>query len=78
MSINACSTIKGLLNSDPHKRLTAISLRKIPFFDTINWDEIRQNSPPFVPKTADLEDTSYFDGKFTIFHCKYIHLINRP
>lgn len=43
------------------KRICDIKLiKKFPFFAGINWDHLRDNEPPFVPRLTSETDTSYF------------------
>ncbi|KAL1695547.1 kinase-like domain-containing protein [Schizophyllum commune] len=52
--------LQKMLSKDPHSRPDLLSLKQHPFFDSIDWDEIkeRRNAPswtpfiPPVPKTA--------------------------
>lgn len=36
-------------------------IKNHPFFANLNWDNIREEIPPFIPKLEGDEDTSYFD-----------------
>ncbi|PWY82515.1 kinase-like protein [Aspergillus eucalypticola CBS 122712] len=37
------------------------NIKNHPFFCCINWNEIHQSIPPFIPKVKGWEDTRYFD-----------------
>ncbi|OJI82980.1 hypothetical protein ASPTUDRAFT_931600 [Aspergillus tubingensis CBS 134.48] len=37
------------------------NIKSHPFFCCINWNEIHQSMPPFIPKVKGWEDTRYFD-----------------
>ncbi|OJJ77921.1 hypothetical protein ASPBRDRAFT_113535 [Aspergillus brasiliensis CBS 101740] len=39
----------------------ATDIKTHPFFRCINWNEIHQSMPPFIPKVKGWEDTRYFD-----------------
>ncbi|GLB02587.1 hypothetical protein AtubIFM57258_003945 [Aspergillus tubingensis] len=39
----------------------ATDIKSHPFFCCINWNEIHQSMPPFIPKVKGWEDTRYFD-----------------
>ncbi|PWY78190.1 kinase-like protein [Aspergillus heteromorphus CBS 117.55] len=39
----------------------ATDIKNHPFFRPIDWDEIHQAMPPFIPKVKGWEDTRYFD-----------------
>ncbi|KAI8808055.1 hypothetical protein BJ742DRAFT_289545 [Cladochytrium replicatum] len=54
-----------LLDPDPRKRLRADGVKAHPFFKDVDWERIRDQTPRFVPKPADLTDTSYFDARNT-------------
>lgn len=63
--------VKGLLNRNPKHRLgakeDAEELKKHPFFDDIDWEDLAQKkiTPPFKPKLRSETDTSNFDPEFT-------------
>ena len=50
----------GLIN-DTHKRLTIKQIKNHPFFQNINWDNLKKMKPPFVPKIKDDLDSCNFD-----------------
>lgn len=54
------SLISGLL-CETSKRLGYQQLLKHPFFSTIDWNGLREKSPPYVPVITSLDDTSNFD-----------------
>ncbi|PWY83688.1 serine/threonine-protein kinase cbk1 [Aspergillus sclerotioniger CBS 115572] len=39
----------------------ATDIKNHPFFRCVNWSEIHQSMPPFIPKVKSWEDTRYFD-----------------
>jgi hypothetical protein len=39
-------------------------LKKEPFFNLINWDNLSNTSAPFIPIPDDDSDTFYFEGIF--------------
>ncbi|KAJ3124872.1 hypothetical protein HK098_000810 [Nowakowskiella sp. JEL0407] len=51
----------GLLNRDPSQRLTVEQVKKHKFFASVDWESVREQTPPFVPRPNDTTDTSYFD-----------------
>ncbi|CAG8437191.1 10667_t:CDS:10 [Ambispora gerdemannii] len=63
LSDNARDLISKLLTREPEKRLTGSELKAHPFFDGINWENIRNQRAPFVPSPNDEQDTSYFDAR---------------
>jgi len=46
---------------DSKSRLGYSDLIKHPFFNNIDWNSLRENSPPYVPTVSSLDDTSNFD-----------------
>ncbi|ORX91060.1 serine/threonine protein kinase 15 [Basidiobolus meristosporus CBS 931.73] len=65
LSDSAKDLISKLLTVDPEVRLKSEGIyrvKKHPFFDGINWDNMREHEPPFIPDPIDQLDTSYFDG----------------
>ncbi|ORX93748.1 serine/threonine protein kinase 15 [Basidiobolus meristosporus CBS 931.73] len=62
LSDTAKDLISRLLTVDPEARLKSQDVKKHPFFNGINWDDMRQHEPPFIPDPIDQLDTSYFDG----------------
>ncbi|KAK9693216.1 rim15, signal transduction response regulator [Basidiobolus ranarum] len=53
--------ISKLLTVDPEVRLKSEDVKTHPFFEGINWDNMREHEPPFIPDPIDQLDTSYFD-----------------
>ena len=56
-----------LLVKSPEKRLGGENVKSHPFFDSIDWEALAAGEvdPPFVPKSGDPLDTTYFETKFT-------------
>lgn len=70
MSLNARDLVKGLLRTDPNKRLGtqgAGELKKTLFFDGIRWKDLEEKkiAAPFVPRLENDFDVSNFDKEFT-------------
>ena len=66
ISPDAADLIEQLLQPDPEKRLGHGGVEEIKnhsFFQGLNWDGLREEEPPFVPKPSNMSDTSYFDDK---------------
>jgi len=59
----AADLVKKLLERDPNKRIKGEELKQHPFFEGLDWRELRQQEPPFVPKPVNITDTSYFNEK---------------
>ncbi|KAH0795373.1 AGC family protein kinase [Histomonas meleagridis] len=65
-SDEAKDLIAKLLNKDPAERLGASSIREIknhPWFASIDWDNLQEQEPPFVPSLESELDTSFFEEK---------------
>ena len=62
ISIDAKKLIYGFL-TEPKKRLGFNGIEEIKsksFFRGFDWDNIREMTPPFIPKLDSIEDTKYF------------------
>jgi serine/threonine-protein kinase RIM15 len=60
-----CFNLLSQLLTDPSKRLgkNGISeIKKHPFFEGLDWDNLFDEEPPFVPRLQSEEDTSYFEA----------------
>ncbi|KAH0791648.1 AGC family protein kinase [Histomonas meleagridis] len=67
MSSNLISLLKGLLQSDPTKRLGANGIQEImdhPWFQGIDWEHIDELPAPFIPEISDSFSTEYFDQRY--------------
>ncbi|OWF44281.1 Citron Rho-interacting kinase [Mizuhopecten yessoensis] len=60
VSSSGVSLIRSLL-AEKDDRLSFRDITKHKFFCSINWDDIRQETPPFVPHLSCLDDTSNFE-----------------
>ncbi len=63
ISNNAKDLINQLL-CEPEKRLGKNGIKEIkehPFFNGINWNNIKEMKPPFIPKVKKDYDTKYFN-----------------
>ncbi|GAA5976167.1 hypothetical protein JCM10908_005404 [Rhodotorula pacifica] len=62
------TVLRGMLQRDPLLRITIPRLKRMPYFNMISWDWIREQRylPPFVPNLNPLDptDTSQFDNCF--------------
>ncbi|CAF1411923.1 unnamed protein product [Adineta steineri] len=57
------SVIKGLLSYDPSLRLQLDDLKKEPFFNTIDWENLANAPAPFIPMPDNDSDTFYFEAR---------------
>ncbi|EPX70853.1 AGC protein kinase Cek1 [Schizosaccharomyces octosporus yFS286] len=63
---NAVDLINRLLCMEPSERLGAKGVDEVkshPFFSGVNWDDVVNEEPPFVPKPFAPDDTIYFDPR---------------
>ncbi|KAJ9069435.1 serine/threonine-protein kinase dbf2 [Entomophthora muscae] len=52
----------GHLIASPEKRYKSLAeVKAHPYFDGIDWDNMRKSEPPFVPQLESETDSSYFD-----------------
>ena len=66
ISPDAADFIDRLLNQLPEKRLGSKGIEEIKnhaFLQGMNWNALRQQEPPFIPKPMNIDDISYFDEK---------------
>ena len=61
ISVKAWDLIQGLI-ARPSARLNAEQIIEHPFFDGIDWDNLRNMEPPFVPVLDSETDTSYYNA----------------
>jgi len=62
---DAKDLIRKLLEKIPERRLGhngADEIKKHPFFDSIDWNELTRTEPPFKPQLTTPESTAYFKG----------------
>lgn len=62
LSREARDLINKLLSRDPALRPSPSELKAHPFFQDVDWENIRNQEAPFIPSPNDNTDTSYFDG----------------
>ncbi|XP_076271780.1 serine/threonine-protein kinase greatwall [Rhynchophorus ferrugineus] len=55
--------IEALLTHDPDLRPTAQQLQKMEAFKMLDWSNLLNMMPPFVPDPCDLTDTAYFQAR---------------
>ncbi|XP_013390456.1 serine/threonine-protein kinase greatwall-like [Lingula anatina] len=68
LSENAHAAIDALLNTDPDKRPKANEVKEHPLFAGIDWENLLQQEPPFVPAPDDEQDTTYFEARNNLQH----------
>ncbi|KAG9391041.1 Protein kinase domain [Carpediemonas membranifera] len=67
VSPDARDLLKRLLRKNPERRMDHTTIRRHPFFRSINWDDLYNLTipPPFKPTLHTLTDVRYFDPVFT-------------
>lgn len=55
---------------DPHIRPTAKEVAKMDFFKTIDWKNLENTEPPFIPNPEGPTDTGYFAARNIMQHLK--------
>lgn len=55
--------IRVCLRQTPEERPSATQLKSHPIFSTIDFPNLRNQVPPFIPKPKNETDTGYFDGR---------------
>ncbi|XP_062848091.1 serine/threonine-protein kinase greatwall [Trichomycterus rosablanca] len=65
LSPNARSAIEILLTTDVTKRAGLKELKKHAFFTGLDWDNLQNQTMPFIPDPHDETDTSYFEARNT-------------
>ena len=73
LSDDAVEAVKSMLTMDPTERPDAEGCKKMKFFESINFDDIRNMEPPFRPELDDPHDTGYFRARNEMQH---LHLSN--
>lgn len=68
LSDAAQSAIDRLLTVNPVQRPSGSQVREFDFFSHINWDNLLENTPPFIPQPDSIADTSYFQGNVYVMH----------
>uniref|UniRef100_A0A6A7FZK8 Serine/threonine-protein kinase greatwall n=1 Tax=Hirondellea gigas TaxID=1518452 RepID=A0A6A7FZK8_9CRUS len=63
LSPEAVSIINHLLVFEPEKRATLEDFKKSPLFHSIDWDNIHNITPLFVPQVESATDTYYFSAR---------------
>eukprot|EP01117_Protostelium_nocturnum_P004644 TRINITY_DN1683_c1_g1_i5.p1 TRINITY_DN1683_c1_g1~~TRINITY_DN1683_c1_g1_i5.p1 ORF type:complete len:848 (+),score=314.15 TRINITY_DN1683_c1_g1_i5:765-3308(+) len=62
--------ISSLLKFKPEERLDAAGVKAHPFFKDINWNQIRTQTPPYIPPELDPESTENFSARENVFNLK--------
>ncbi|XP_036616221.1 serine/threonine-protein kinase greatwall isoform X1 [Trichosurus vulpecula] len=68
LSDNCQSAIEVLLTIDSSKRAGLKELKKHPLFRDVDWENLPNQTMPFIPKPDDETDTSYFEARNNAQH----------
>lgn len=63
LSTESVKAIEDLLTMDPQERPGADVVKKMPVFQNVDWEDLLNKEPPFVPDPDDLLDTGYFQAR---------------
>ncbi|KAI8781292.1 serine/threonine-protein kinase greatwall [Biomphalaria glabrata] len=66
LSDQARAAVDALLTTDPEKRPAAKEVKLMPFFSAMDWSNLLNMEPPFVPQPDNEMDTGYFDPKNSV------------
>ncbi|XP_071416700.1 serine/threonine-protein kinase greatwall isoform X3 [Pithys albifrons albifrons] len=68
LSDNAQNAIDILLTIDTTKRAGLKELKHHPLFDGVDWDNLQNQTMPFIPQPDDETDTTYFEARNNAQH----------
>jgi hypothetical protein len=61
-------TVEGMLTMSPSERPGPEDYKEMKFFDVIDFENIQEAEPPFVPSLDDPLDTGYFRARNEMQH----------
>ncbi|SPP81036.1 serine/threonine-protein kinase greatwall isoform X1 [Drosophila guanche] len=68
LSVDAMEAVELLLTMDPAERPAAKEVQQMRHFACIDWENIGNAEPPFVPTPDNPTDTGYFDARNNLQH----------
>ncbi|XP_033233196.1 serine/threonine-protein kinase greatwall isoform X4 [Drosophila pseudoobscura] len=68
LSVDAMEAVELLLTMDPAERPAAKEVQQMRHFACIDWENIGNMEPPFVPTPDNPTDTGYFDARNNLQH----------
>ncbi|XP_065721731.2 serine/threonine-protein kinase greatwall isoform X2 [Drosophila suzukii] len=68
LSVESMEAVELLLTMDPHERPAAKEVMQMRHFACIDWENIGNTEPPFVPTPDNPTDTGYFDARNNLQH----------
>ncbi|XP_073994697.1 serine/threonine-protein kinase greatwall [Rhodnius prolixus] len=66
----AVHAIESLLTLEPELRANGDTLRAMPLFERVDWDNLHQSPAPFIPQPDSSIDTSYFQARNLLHNLK--------
>lgn len=73
LSDEAMEAVESLLTMDQAMRPNAVEMQRLKFFAIINFENIRNVAPPFVPNLDNPYDTGYFKARNEMQDLKLSH-----
>ncbi|XP_014090455.2 serine/threonine-protein kinase greatwall isoform X2 [Bactrocera oleae] len=70
LSAEAMEAVDLILTIDPIERPAAKDVQQMRFFESIDWQNIVNVEPPFVPTPDNPTDTAYFEARNNLQHLK--------
>uniref|UniRef100_A0A1I8PKL6 Serine/threonine-protein kinase greatwall n=1 Tax=Stomoxys calcitrans TaxID=35570 RepID=A0A1I8PKL6_STOCA len=70
LSSSAMEAVELLLTMDPTERPAAKEVQQMEFFSSIDWENMENEEPPFVPTPENPTDTGYFEARNNLQHLK--------
>ncbi|KRK02807.1 serine/threonine-protein kinase greatwall isoform X2 [Drosophila yakuba] len=68
LSVESMEAVELLLTMDPNERPAAREVQQMRHFACIDWENIGNTEPPFVPTPDNPTDTGYFDARNNLQH----------
>ncbi|XP_017084955.2 serine/threonine-protein kinase greatwall isoform X5 [Drosophila eugracilis] len=68
LSVDSMEAVELLLTMDPNERPAAKEVQQMRHFACIDWENIGNTEPPFVPTPDNPTDTGYFDARNNLQH----------
>lgn len=70
LSAEAIDAVEQLLTMDPEKRPSSNEVQQMAFFKSIDWNNLQNTEPPFIPQPDNPTDTGYFEPRNIMQHLK--------
>ncbi|XP_031626005.1 serine/threonine-protein kinase greatwall [Contarinia nasturtii] len=70
LTAEAIDAVEQFLTMDPNKRPSSKEVQQMMFFKSIDWNNLPNIEPPFVPQPENPTDTGYFEPRNIMQHLK--------